>query len=216
MKVILLRRGNEYMRDLNNPTMISEYGKTRKGKVFACYICKRKFYISPTQIVKTKRNLRYCSKKCVDISFMTNKPLKCIICKKLFYCSKSQQKYRNRKTCSIKCRSKLFSRRMRGKDNRWWIDGKTSKRRRLRSSKRLVEWRKKVYIRDDYTCQQCGLRNKPGLSLYLHAHHLKQFAHYSQKRFTVKNGITLCKKCHDKVKHKRRKDETPPNKRQEI
>ena len=57
-------------------------------------------------------------------------------------------------------------------------------------------WRKKVFERDNYTCQKCGQHGGQ-----LEAHHIYRFKYYPTKRFDVKNGITLCKKCH-KLIHK--------------
>jgi 5-methylcytosine-specific restriction endonuclease McrA len=52
------------------------------------------------------------------------------------------------------------------------------------------EWRKAVYTRDDYTCQECGAKGN------IVAHHVKPWAHYPELRFEVSNGITLCDDCH--------------------
>lgn len=64
----------------------------------------------------------------------------------------------------------------------------------LRNSGRYREWRNKVFIRDDYTCQHCNQRGGE-----LNAHHIKQFAKYVDLRFEVSNGLTLCVDCHKKV-----------------
>lgn len=58
------------------------------------------------------------------------------------------------------------------------------------------EWRKKVFERDDYTCQKCGIRSGNGKATYLTAHHIKSFSEYPELRFEVNNGITLCESCH--------------------
>lgn len=57
----------------------------------------------------------------------------------------------------------------------------------------LKTWRKKVFERDNYTCQECGAVG------YLHAHHIKRWAEYPDLRFDVDNGQTLCKTCHSKT-----------------
>lgn len=59
------------------------------------------------------------------------------------------------------------------------------------------EWRKSVFERDNYTCQQCGSR-KSGT---LNAHHIKDWKHYPELRYDVSNGVTLCKDCHQKLHH---------------
>ena len=67
----------------------------------------------------------------------------------------------------------------------------------IRNSVQYSLWRKAVYERDHYTCQNCG---KVGGRL--NAHHIKSFARYPDLRLDVSNGITLCEKCH-KLAHNR-------------
>lgn len=54
------------------------------------------------------------------------------------------------------------------------------------------QWRKNVFMRDNYTCQCCG--DKKGGNLV--AHHLDSYDWCKEKRIDVNNGITLCEKCH--------------------
>jgi 5-methylcytosine-specific restriction endonuclease McrA len=57
------------------------------------------------------------------------------------------------------------------------------------------EWRLKIYKRDRFQCQMPGCPNKK----YLQAHHIRRWVDAPELRFDVKNGITLCKACHELV-----------------
>ncbi len=61
------------------------------------------------------------------------------------------------------------------------------------------EWKRKVFERDEYTCQDCGQ-----IGGGLNAHHIFQWATHILFRFLVWNGKTLCLKCHKKIKVYRR------------
>lgn len=74
-----------------------------------------------------------------------------------------------------------------------WKDGKSLERDRARFGSELKEWRMQVFKRDKFTCQHC--KNKK----HLHAHHIIEWSKDESKRFDIKNGITLCEKCHSKV-----------------
>lgn len=62
---------------------------------------------------------------------------------------------------------------------------------RFRSSSEYKEWQKKVFERDNYICQKCGVRGGN-----LNAHHMYNFSEYPEKRTDIDNGVTFCEKCH--------------------
>lgn len=66
-------------------------------------------------------------------------------------------------------------------------------------SSQYKEWRKKVFERDNYICQDCGICSGNGKATYLTAHHIKSFAKHPELKFEVSNGVTLCEECHCKV-----------------
>ena len=69
--------------------------------------------------------------------------------------------------------------------------GISSEEMRFRNSPEYREWRKRVYKRDDFTCQRCGIRGGR-----LTAHHIEFFVTNPELRIDIDNGITLCRSCH--------------------
>jgi len=75
-----------------------------------------------------------------------------------------------------------------------WQGGKTIESIRLRHNAEYKEWRKSVFKRDNYTCQECGERGG-----YLNADHIKPWCLFPELRFDIDNGKTLCVYCHKKT-----------------
>jgi 5-methylcytosine-specific restriction endonuclease McrA len=76
-----------------------------------------------------------------------------------------------------------------------WKGGVSPIHNKIRGSYEYREWEKKVFVRDNYTCQRmCGEIRKGKLT----AHHLQNFAEWPELRMVVENGITLCRPCHKK------------------
>lgn len=95
-----------------------------------------------------------------------------------------------------------------------WKGGATPAAQRIRNDVRYIEWRRRVFERDGFTCQKCG--DKTGHNL--EAHHKKTFSTLLDEVaermplfsladaamvyvpfWDVDNGITLCSTCHRKV-----------------
>jgi endogenous inhibitor of DNA gyrase (YacG/DUF329 family) len=94
------------------------------------------------------------------------------------------------KFCSISCaRSYQFT----GEGNPNWNGGVSTENEKLRGEKPTREWRKEVFKRDNFTCQECGDTRKT-----LNAHHIKPWALYPELRHDIDNGVTLCVDCHEK------------------
>ncbi len=79
-----------------------------------------------------------------------------------------------------------------------WQGGITDATHRLRQQMKNKNWRKKIFERDDYTCQTCGLESEPS-SNKLDSHHIKNFKDYPELRYDMNNGQTLCKACHARL-----------------
>ncbi|KKN56894.1 hypothetical protein LCGC14_0567470 [marine sediment metagenome] len=81
-----------------------------------------------------------------------------------------------------------------GEDHWNWQGGVTCANQEARNTQELKVWRRAVFCRDKFTCQQCGTkgcRQHP-----INAHHIKSFAEYPELRFDLGNGVTLCEDCH--------------------
>ena len=83
-----------------------------------------------------------------------------------------------------------------------WKGGVTRENKKIRQNIEFRLWREAVFARDNWTCQKCGARSGNGKEVYLHPHHLQNFAAYPELRFAIDNGITLCRDCHKKF-HKK-------------
>lgn len=75
-----------------------------------------------------------------------------------------------------------------------WKGGISSKNAQIKSSFLYQEWKRKVFARDNYTCQACGKRGGK-----LQVDHELPFAFYPDLRFEVLNGRLLCYLCHEKT-----------------
>jgi hypothetical protein len=71
-----------------------------------------------------------------------------------------------------------------GKDNPSFIDGR---------SKKIQEWKNKVFERDRYKCQNPNCKKK---YTELHAHHIKPRKEFPELIYDIDNGITWCDRCH--------------------
>lgn len=92
-----------------------------------------------------------------------------------------------------------------GKNNPRWKGGITELRHKIRTSPEYRNWSQRIKERDNYTCQMC--EEKGGV---LETNHLVRFADIIVESriktfhdalalsflWDIKNGITLCKKCH--------------------
>lgn len=59
------------------------------------------------------------------------------------------------------------------------------------------DWRETVLKRDNYTCQQCGSKNK------IETHHKKTVSLHPELKYDVFNGISLCSHCHKRIEYQK-------------
>ena len=68
--------------------------------------------------------------------------------------------------------------------------------RRDWSDPAYAKWRKDIRKRDRYKCQWPGCGGKKRLEV----HHIKRWSSAPGLRYSINNGITLCRSCHQKIK----------------
>lgn len=172
---------------------ISRGNKPRKGQVHVCS-CGQKYYRSPYHAQKFKKS--YCSRDCSNKGKMVVVKTEkiCEECSNKYLVYPSYLRVRANRYCSVKCRGASITRLKSGENSPAWKGGISKESRRIRASKRFKDWRNEVFERDNYTCQDCGVRGG-----YLEPHHIKPFAYFPELRFELSNGQTLCNICHKKT-----------------
>lgn len=113
--------------------------------------------------------------------------LHCLTCAKSFGVTRIRKE--TAKFCSHSCRAKFF---FTGPRNPMWAGGIQREKREELPQYRT--WRKMVYRRDRWKCMICGYRGRE-----LVAHHLRVWKSFPKQRFSVENGITLCRGCHCRI-----------------
>lgn len=169
-----------------------------------CRFCRSEFPIKGKQI--------YCSRKCFGKSEKAKRKEKaCLQCGKIFKVYKSLMRVQ---CCSISCSKKhkpsiikhTQETKMKiGQANTKYIRDEAGNLvpssnfiERLRGVNPYKEWRKKVFDRDNFTCQTCGTKKN------LQAHHKIHVSECVKKNkialiYEVSNGVTLCTRCHSKI-----------------
>lgn len=115
------------------------------------------------------------------------------------YCGNIIEKYScfESRFCSYECMGKIASIERIGLNSgekHWnWQGGIISERDKFISSPEYKSWRTSIFERDNYTCQECGIRGG-----HLNSHHILPYRDYPKEQFSlnINNGITLCTDCH--------------------
>lgn len=89
-----------------------------------------------------------------------------------------------------------FSEMKKGANAPGWKGGVCAENELARKSIEYRLWRESVFKRDNFTCQECGIRAGKGKKVVLNADHIKRFAEYPELRYAINNGRTLCAPCH--------------------
>lgn len=92
-----------------------------------------------------------------------------------------------------------------GKKNHFFIDGRTPFTQSIKNLLEYNNWRKQIFIRDNFTCQECG---QYGVKLNNFLKEYDQFSPIEDKEtlvrlaikwkpfWNINNGKTLCEDCH--------------------
>lgn len=141
--------------------------------------------------------------------------VECNYCHKEFIINQSKYNYSKSKQfyCSKECDCNWRRENLKGENSWNWKGGRTKLTILIRNEGEYIEWRKKVFERDYWTCQHCGYRGGK-----INAHHMKHFidiiiennitsssdATGCKELYDIDNGITLCVECH-KIEHSNEK-----------
>ena len=169
------------------------YEWAKAPRPLICLVCKRTFM--PKRLSNgTWSKKPYCSETCFTTAQEFNNfgivPRICEQCGEEFtrpwlgnrYCSKA---------CANSANYKPFHKA--GAEHWNWQGGKTENEN-ARYTSEYEKWRKAVFTRDNWDCQECGKHGGQ-----LHAHHIFSFAKFPEYRTEIWNGVTLCLTCHAAV-----------------
>lgn len=196
-----------------------------------CQTCGNLYTKKTTCSKKEWEYSKYCSRRCINIGRSAwNKGIKGSVRPNKTSFKKGDERcvgnqnakghapWNKGKTWSKETREKISKALMgrptgrTGVKSNFWKGGKSSEYTKLKNSIEWKNWRRSVFERDDYTCQECGIRSGNGKAVWIHPHHLKSRTEFPELQFNVDNGQTLCRDCHRKTHNygikavRRRKD----------
>lgn len=122
---------------------------------------------------------------------------KCDFCGRLNSEKQSHFKRKRRHFCNQRCYGEYREKIMPSNEQPTWRGGITRATQIGRGSKRYKIWQRKVFTRDGFRCVWCGEDKR------LEADHIKRWSKFPKLRYSIKNGRTLCMKCHNKTRNKR-------------
>lgn len=183
-------------------------GRPKSQVAKTCWECRQNQVHSTCQIcgerysAKASRQQATCSESCAyemrgrkSAATQSRKiSIPCEWCDKPRLISPS---YANRRFCSTTCGYAANS----GPGNRNWQGGITSERAAFDTSKQWGAVRKRIWVRDDATCQKCAMRYDHSQRTF-EVHHIIPFR-YAEHRLSLTNLILLCVSCHKWVHSKR-------------
>lgn len=193
----------------------NEHRVSTKTQTVQCLVCEKKFKRGNYHSSLYKNS--YCSLNCFNLHKPSNfrTIVKCAFCGSLF---KKQNRFLNTKMhfCNSKCAGKWQSENAVGRSGYNYKGRGTwsAITHRIRKNSKNIDWRRRVFERDKFTCQYCGDHGNKNLN----AHHIKNMSEIlkqykirstraavkNKELWDINNGVTLCKDCH-KIEHELQK-----------
>lgn len=182
-----------------------------------CPTCGKPFVVQ-LYIVREGRG-KYCSKSCYDIAQtgsgnpMYGKPQSEEWAMKHGAGIRGEKHYNYGKHLPLDVRIKIGANNKR-ENNHNWKGGFTPLKTQIRNCFKMMEWRREVFKRDDYTCQVSGqyggslhAHHIVKLSILLAAYNIKTLeeAENCKELWDINNGLTVSKIVHQMIHRKRRK-----------
>lgn len=182
----IVRKGIKY----NNFTKLKSY---RESKNYYCQSCNAKVNnrLPIEEVIKRVESLQNGYKLLNPNDYENHDSVLKISCDKNHEYETTMASVQQGCKCNV-CWDEINKIRWIGEGNPRYNPELTERTRwRNRDTLEVVEWRRSVYERDNFTCQCCGQYQGN-----LHAHHLDGYDWAVEKRVDVDNGITLCSECH--------------------
>lgn len=194
------------MNELKQDNMFVDEDKTEH----VCPVCSTEFHKKIYKYCQAVYCCQTCAYKGRSLGFTTmhrfsyvqHKSVKkeiekmCLICLETFYTKKDKQKY-----CSRECFEVSHKVMMRGAGNPAFIDGRSFNKRSYRGAN-WEEIRLRIYRRDNFTCQDCGIkceskRDAVFSGNVIQCHHIEKYS--IAQNNSDENLVTLCLDCHSEA-----------------
>lgn len=166
-----------------------------------CCICKSIYHKEPTRSYKDWEKRSTCSKSC-GIILGANKR------RGFKFSEESLKKLRDSHIGQKAWNDGIPHHAIKGEKNHNWKGGvskeNSSERQNMMKTLEYKAWRKAVFERDNFTCQNCQERGGK-----LNADHIRPYSLYPELRLVIENGRTLCVECHNLIGYNFFKENNP-------
>lgn len=161
-----------------------QHGESIAGVLVECPICGDSFREKQCRIDEMETEPT-CSYECKAESERKGEYVFCEFCDDKFYRQPYFVENRSEHYCSHQC---LYNN-QKGEENPNWGGGTDN----FFDNTPGRAWRRAVFERDNFTCQDCG----DGSGGNLNAHHIKRRSNCNNlEKYCIWNGVTVCEKCH--------------------